>query len=151
MKEARGDLWELGRGADAIVITTNGTVKKNGEAVMGRGCAKEAAERHPWLPKHLGARLQTKGNVVQAFAISPEQGMSMTLLSFPVKNEWWQTASLNLIVRSARDLAGATDLMKWEHVVLPRPGCGNGGLEWEIVGPRIVSHLDDRFTVVSYA
>lgn len=151
MKEATGDLWEIARDADAVVITTNRTVKKNGEAVMGRGCAKEAAERHPWLPKRLGERLQTKGNVVQAFRISPEQGMTMTLLSFPVKHNWWEKASLNLIIQSTRDLVRAVDLMKWEHVVMPRPGCGNGGLKWETVGPEIAGYLDDRFTVVTYA
>lgn len=41
--EVVGNMWAIP--ADAYCITTNGFVKKNGEAVMGAGCAKEA-RRH---------------------------------------------------------------------------------------------------------
>lgn len=148
MKQAKGDLWDIGASefADAIVITTNGTVKNNGEAVMGRGCAKEASLTFPWLPKSLGYRLQTKGNVVQLFATS----VGFTLVSFPVKHDWWERASLNLIIQSARDLKTAANAMGWEHVVMPQAGCGNGGLDWEVVEPELQNYLDDRFTAVSY-
>jgi len=37
MKELRGNLFHTP--CDVICITTNGFVKRNGEAVMGRGCA----------------------------------------------------------------------------------------------------------------
>ena len=40
MIEQKIDLWEAIKDAP-ICITTNGTVKKNGAAVMGAGCAKE--------------------------------------------------------------------------------------------------------------
>ena len=39
MKEITGDLWDYyRRPMHTICITTNGTIKKNGKAVMGRGC-----------------------------------------------------------------------------------------------------------------
>lgn len=39
MKEARGNILDLFGKVDCICVTTNGFVKKNGEAVMGRGIA----------------------------------------------------------------------------------------------------------------
>lgn len=62
MKEATGDLWTFP--ADWRVITTNGFVKKNGECVMGRGCAKEATLRYPRIAKELGNFITLYGNKV---------------------------------------------------------------------------------------
>jgi len=42
MKEVIGNIWNYYNKGNWIVITTNGTIKKNGEAVMGRGVALEA-------------------------------------------------------------------------------------------------------------
>jgi len=52
LREDKINLWEYP--ADARVITTNGFVKNNGEAVMGRGCAREAARKYPRLPLFWG-------------------------------------------------------------------------------------------------
>jgi len=41
MREVTGNLWTY-RPAGIRVITTNGTIKASGEAVMGKGCAREA-------------------------------------------------------------------------------------------------------------
>jgi hypothetical protein len=46
MKEAYGDIWKLGKRADAIVITTNGSVRKDGKAVMGTGLVRLYASRN---------------------------------------------------------------------------------------------------------
>lgn len=43
MKECQGNIWTYG--ADIIVITTNGTVRKDGACVMGRGVAQQALKR----------------------------------------------------------------------------------------------------------
>ena len=48
---------------DIICITTNGFVKKDGCAVMGRGCAQEAKNRYPNINKLLGIHINTKGNI----------------------------------------------------------------------------------------
>jgi hypothetical protein len=51
---------------DVIVITTNGFVKKNGAAVMGRGCARAAVNTFAnySLEITLGSRIRTYGNTV---------------------------------------------------------------------------------------
>lgn len=149
MIETTGDLWGLARDADAVVITTNGYVNRKGEAVMGRGCALEAKRLHPWLPLRLGAEIRNGGNHVHHFTISPEQGARQWLVTFPVKTAWWETASLMLITQSKHELVKLADQYGWTKIVMPRPGCGNGNLVWDVVRP-IISRLDDRFVVTTY-
>lgn len=56
--EREGDLWEIAETEDAAVaITTNGSMKHGDHAVMGRGCALEAAERYPGIQLRLGSFL----------------------------------------------------------------------------------------------
>jgi hypothetical protein len=42
------------------------------------------------------------------------------------------------------------DKFRWQHIVMPRPGCGNGGLDWADVEPVLSKLLDDRFTVITH-
>lgn len=58
---------------DAACITTNGFIKANGEAVMGRGCALEAAQAFPNVPKLLGALITSKGNRVHQLLMAKEE------------------------------------------------------------------------------
>lgn len=55
MLEAVGDLFY--QNCDAICITTNTFVKKDGCSVMGRGTAAQAVKRWPILPRLYGQRL----------------------------------------------------------------------------------------------
>lgn len=143
MIEVTGNLWTYP--ADVRVITTNGTVKVNGECVMGRGCAREAKMRHPTIPKVLGDGLKRIGNHVQHLWGDTKGNI---IFSFPVKHDWRQKADLELIARSALELAMA--LPDRLTVVLPRPGCGNGHLDWKDVQPILAPILDDRFHVITF-
>lgn len=144
MRELTGDLWEVE--ADARAITTNGFVKTNGRAVMGRGVAAQALQRFPDINWTLGRLIAANGNHVGMLGWAGD--LRSWLLSFPVKHHWRQMADLALIERSARELIWVADECKFNTVVLPRPGCGNGGLRWEDVKPVIEPLLDDRFVVV---
>lgn len=42
MTEVVGDLWDYFDHSHILCLTTNGTIKRNGRGVMGRGSAKEA-------------------------------------------------------------------------------------------------------------
>lgn len=147
MREDLLDLWAAP--ADARCITTNGTVKTNGRAVMGRGCAKQATERYSFMQLTLGRLIQEQGNHVVVIFEPPAGPEPWTLCSFPVKHEWEQRADLILIAQSATELRELTNQMGWHTVVLPRPGCGNGGRKWSEVRPILQPILDDRFTVVT--
>ncbi len=139
MIEVTGDLWTYP--ADYRLITTNGTVKKNGECVMGRGCAFEAKRKYPHLAKDLGELIQAYGNRVWGFP-------NTNLISFPVKHNWYEKADLELIKRSTKQLEDIARLDYGITYVLPRPGCGNGGRKWEEVKP-IVSILPDNVHVIT--
>lgn len=147
MNEVIGNLWDFP--ADVRVITTNGTVKKNGEVVMGRGCAKEAKDKYPWLPKRIGKKIQNVGN--RLFIIYDLRfPHGEVLITFPVKYNWWDQADLGLIEVSCAQLEMAATLNGFKKIVMPRPGCGNGKLSWEEVKPILQKYLDDRFYVITY-
>lgn len=140
MKEIKGNIWDFHDKGNWIVITTNGTVKANGEAVMGRGVALQAKQRFPKLPQYLGMCLSTYGNNVTHLD-DPYH-----MISFPVKHNWWEKADLALIEESAKILAKVT--REDGKVYMVRPGCGNGGLNWKDVKPILEKYLDNRFIIV---
>ena len=178
MIQITGNMWQPATYrliSDAICITTNGYIKANGEAVMGRGCAAEAARLFPHLPRTLGEFIRRDGNVVSVLT-----GVNINhpqwLVSFPVKPQhrscapdklnvvrhmrskfssgamvpgWACIASLEIICRSAQQLKDLATENEWRTVILPRPGCGAGELKWENVCPTLSSILDDRFYVIT--
>lgn len=145
MRYIVGDLWTAP--ADVRCITTNGVTNRNGEAVMGRGCAKQAAERFPELPRQLGEWLTSHGNMPMLAELLISDGVE--LLTFPVKHHWRDRASTALIERSAIHIVQLANVLEWQRIVVPRPGCGNGGLSWRQVEPILEGHFDDRFNIIS--
>ncbi len=141
MKEVYGEFWDYP--ADYRLITTNGAVRKDGAAVMGRGVALQAKQRYPGIEFQLGSRLRQEGNSVHALGVEH-------LFSFPVKYYWNQKADLLLIAESARQLAAIAEVFSAKIFLLPRPGCGNGGLEWNTVKDVIQSILPDNVHVITW-
>ena len=140
MIETCGDIWEY-LGKAVIAVTTSGSVTRRGKAVMGRGVASQAALRFPDLPERLGLLLAQGGNHVHV--------VGEGIVSFPVEVSAWACPELRLISQSARELRELADREGWEMVLVPRPGCGGGGLEWREVRPLLEEYFDDRFIVIS--
>lgn len=138
MKELKGDLWSSDQ--EYKIITTNGVVRNDGALVMGKGVALQAALRFPEIPKILGSYVKAFGNVPLIFN-------NYKLITFPTKNHWIDKADINLIETSAVKIYNL--LPRETTAAMTRPGCGNGGLKWDEVKPRIESILDDRFFVYS--
>lgn len=157
--------------ADAICITTNGFVKRNGEAVMGRGIAKQIADLFPQIPIQLGSCINNFGNKVSLLG----NFVTINLISFPVKPKtvifdgsnvvsyaannykigdtvpgFHAKADLKLIEQSALQLVAMCNHTPWKRIILPYPGCGAGELNWSDVKPILDSILDDRFVAVTY-
>lgn len=63
---------------------------------------------------------------------------------------WGSVADVGLIIRSAKELVTTADHHKWESIVVPRPGCGAGELNWAKVGPILSAILDDRFYAITF-
>lgn len=156
MEESIGDLWELAadEATNAVVITTNGFVKKNGEAVLGKGVALQARDRFPDLEARLGDRLTRFGNRPFRFRVA---GLGPDLVTLPTKPShaadnrpgWFADSDLELITSGCTQLMEMADKFKWNRVILPRPGVGAGRLSWNDVRARLVDILDDRFIVIS--
>lgn len=157
--------------ADTICITTNGFVKRNGEAVMGRGIAKQIADLFPEIPRVLGSCINNFGNKVSLLG----NFASINLVSFPVKPKtvifngnnvvshtinnykigdtvpgFHAKADLEIIEQSALQLVAMCNHTQWKRIILPYPGCGAGELDWSDVKPILDSILDDRFVAVTY-
>lgn len=140
MLETVGDIWEYAESA-VIAITTNGAVTRDGRAVFGRGVARQAFSRHTGLAENLGMLLAQYGNHVF--------DLGCGLVSFPVEETPWSLPDPRIIARSAEELRLLADRSGWERIVVPRPGCGGGGLRWKEVQPLLESRFDDRFLVIS--
>lgn len=143
MKEVTGNLWDYVNDG-WIVITTNGVVNAKGGCVMGRGIALQAKRRYPGLDIRIGNMIKKWGNTVYLFDM--DTVVPTRIVTFPVKHHWQEPANLKLITRSADELQMLTGPK--QKVYMPRPGCGNGGLDWDEVRSILVNRLDDRFTIV---
>ena len=163
MKYEYGNMVNMVR--DALVITTNGFVKKDRTCVMGRGIAKQIATMFPQVPKILGERILRCGNKVHHLAESP------TLISFPVKPifeiydgnnavehmtsnfklgdkvpGWACKARIDIIEKSLKELVELADQNPhWQRILIPKVGCGAGELDFQIIKPMMEQYLDDRF------
>ena len=171
MKELNGDLFDTE--CDALCITTNGFVKTNGENVMGRGCAREATGYWPSIARLLGTSIKRDGNNttvllrdngvdIVAFPVKPEfriylGGRRELVRHMPRKYKmndkvpgWACYADIHLIKKSAKQLVELADEHGWKKVLLPRPGCGAGELNWADVKPILDEVLDDRFIAITF-
>ncbi len=144
------DIFDLHEDGNTICITTNGYVKTNGEAVMGRGVARIAAAWWPRLPAILGYLNNVGGNNVYP--------LTSRIISFPVKPVsvvyngknivphmmnrfkvgdvvpgWAALADIDLIKKSLHQLGELAYALNVKPVYLPKPGCGAGKLKWEDV------------------
>lgn len=147
MHEINGDLFELAKGG-VLVITTNGTIKNDGTAVMGAGCAKQASKLWPFLPREVGDSLRKRGTKLAVY--HPDTAYQ-AVVAFPVKYHWFEAADPSLIYTSAVELRALADgLSDWKKIYVPRPGCGNGKLEWKNVKPALEDMFDERFIVVDF-
>lgn len=140
MQEISGNLWDH-HGRAVVVVTTCGRVDRRGEAIMLRGCARQARERFPGLALGLGERLRAGGNHVY--------DLGDGIVNFPVEEDPFSQPDLAIIERSCRELVALADASGWRRVVVPRPGCGGGGLDWRQVRPILARHFDGRFEVIT--
>ena len=156
------DLFDVTPKVAAICITTNGSIRRDGAAVMGRGVARRAARLWPSVPSQLGLLLRAHGNMVHYLGVVGLCGtlrhwnFGPRLFSFPVKYEWRQKADINLITESMRQLVSTLeqtgmlnlDRATAHEIWLPKPGCGNGQLSWPEVERAIEPYMHPDIKIV---
>lgn len=128
-----GNIWDYHKQGRVVAITTNGSVKKDGSAVLGCGIAKQAKELYPDLPRKLGEHIQHKKTELFLYE-TPDKKV---IICMPVKKEWYEVADLRLIKFSLRAMRS----LPIDHIYLPRPGCGAGNLHWPTVRNEIMPIL----------
>ena len=153
MREVQTDLWNYRDGlyfksTQYLCITTNGDIKNDGTAVMGRGVALQAVTRWPAIAKVLADYMNRYGNHVGMLG---HYNFTRYFTSFPVKDHWSEKADLVLIDRSCIELAALARIYSKEVFLLPRPGCGAGGLDWSMVRPMCDMHFEllDNIVIVN--
>ncbi len=149
-----GNIWQTK--CDWLCIPTNNRVYRcrdtgRYKAVMGAGLAKQARDRVEGIEELLAVHLQTAdGNVPGVIGFWEGK----IIWSFPTKYHWRNPADLELVEQSAAILNHywqTAQRCKDTVVALPEVGCGEGGLEWSEVEPRLKKHLQSfNFVVCKY-
>ena len=141
MLELSGNLWDYHARGDFVAITTGGAVGRNGAAQMPRGCAAQAKKLFPGIEMVLGRMICLYGNHVH--------DLGNRILSFPVENSPYEIPEMRIIERSSRELVEKIDRYGCDRVIVPRPGCGGGGLAWPEVRGVLAGIFDHRFHLIS--
>lgn len=151
MLEMKGDFWEIK--ADWKCIPVNAMFRSDGSAIMGAGLAKQARDRFPMIELALGNVMRQVSSQV---TIIQSDENNVAYLAFPTKRHWRGSSDLGLIEISTLQLKLAW-LKTFENpalpprsVLLPRVGCGEGGLSWEHVKPILERILPERNFIVCY-
>lgn len=144
----KGDMWDVFNEVDYFLITTNPIVNKQGLAVMGRGIAKQAANRFPDIRKRFGDLLLLDENDMWNIGHIAKYG-NTDVWYFMVKRHWADDADPRIIKASALSLAALAVAMPRKSFALNFPGIGNGNLNREYVLP-LLKCLPDNVSVWEY-
>lgn len=140
MKIIKGNIFESDN-YDCLCIPTNGQTKQNGTlGVWGAGIALEAAKRWRSLPEKHAKILKTIGHEFYYLDDVEHKGKYIGIYTFPTKNHWKDPSPIELIEKSARELAEYNLKYLPEErftFALPLPGGGNGRLNHDFVIKRL--------------
>lgn len=147
------DIYNLPQGPNEILcITTNGVIKKDGSAVMGKGIALTADERFG-ISADLGRLLKEYKNHVfdMGMRTDSKTGRQVHIVTFPTKHHWKDDSDINLVKQSIQELVELCDRKGYTKCYTTAPGCALGHLDWETqVKPLMDAAMDDRFIVADW-
>jgi O-acetyl-ADP-ribose deacetylase (regulator of RNase III)/uncharacterized protein YwgA len=133
----RGNL--LSADVDALVNTVN-TV-----GVMGKGIALQFRKAFPQVYE-VYKRACDAGEVQPGRMLVTQTGQvsgPRLVINFPTKRHWRGRSRLEDIDSGLQDLVRVLRDWNVRSVAVPPLGCGNGGLDWDVVHPRITAALRD--------
>jgi O-acetyl-ADP-ribose deacetylase (regulator of RNase III)/uncharacterized protein YwgA len=133
MKILIGDI--LQSNAQTLVNTVNCV------GVMGKGIALEFKNRFPDMCEDYLARChrhEVRPGVPYLYrTLIPPQ-----IINFPTKEHWKSVSRVTDIERGLSDLLAHYKAWGVTSLAIPPLGCGNGQLEWRVVGPLIYTHAN---------
>ncbi|MGO8920643.1 MAG: macro domain-containing protein [Stellaceae bacterium] len=128
-----GDL--LASDAQTLVNTVNCV------GVMGKGIALAFKQRFPEMYKDYVARCE-RHEVRLGRPYLYRQLVGPWILNFPTKDHWRAVSRLDDIVAGLEYLAKHYEEWKITSLAVPPLGCGNGQLDWNVVGPTLYRFLN---------
>lgn len=127
---------------DAPVEALVNTVNTAG--IMGKGIALQFKQAFPPMFQAY-ARACKAGEVqlgrMQVFDNGGLLGGPRWIINFPTKGHWRSASRLEDIEAGLQDLAATVRRLNIRSIAVPPLGCGNGGLNWNDVLPRIQKTL----------
>lgn len=132
MRIERGIGSLLDATTDAVVNTVN-TV-----GVMGKGVALQFRQAYPDNYKaYQRAHRRDELAPGKMLVVPTGKDAPRFIINFPTKRHWRENSRVEDIESGLRDLVDVIKQWRIKSISLPPLGCGNGGLDWADVRPRI--------------
>ena len=103
--------------------------------VMGAGLALQYKQRFPAL--YEAYRRLAKNKIIQPGKVYLYDAGEKYVANFPTKLHWRDPSKMSYIDEGLQDLVKQLQARHIDSVAIPPLGCGLGGLDWEVVRPRI--------------
>lgn len=110
--------------------------------VMGKGIALEFKNRFPDMYEDYVPRCQ-RGEVKPGVPYVYKTLFPPQIINFPTKDHWKSISKLSEIERGLKYLLEHYHEWDVTSLAMPPLGCGNGQLEWRVVGPLIYRFVKD--------
>jgi O-acetyl-ADP-ribose deacetylase (regulator of RNase III) len=133
---AKGNLLQAP--VEALVNTVNTA------GVMGRGIALQFKQAYPRMFRvyeaacHAG---EVRLGTMQVFDLGGLAGGPRWIINFPTKGNWRAKSRMQDIEAGLTDLVATIKRLGISSIAIPPLGCGNGGMNWSDVRPRIEAAL----------
>ena len=108
--------------------------------IMGKGVAQEFKKRYPAMFEDYAERCARKQvRLGQPYPYRDRSGV--LIVNFPTKDHWRSPSRLEDIVNGLRYLESHVTEWGVSSLAVPPLGCGEGRLEWRVVGPTLYRYL----------
>ena len=121
--------------AQTVVNTVN-TV-----GVMGKGLAHAFREKYPQMFAAYKSLCDKKQFDVGQLWLW--RGSNQWVLNFPTKKHWRNPSRIEYIEEGLEKFVANYESRGIREISFPRLGCGNGGLQWELVKPMMEKYLSN--------
>ncbi len=125
--------------ADVLVCTVNMV------GVMGKGLALEVKRRWPEIENSYQLAIENGDLAIGRVWASRVGDLfdDKLILLFPTKNHWKNPSRMSYIDRGLESLVSWISDNNIKSIAIPPLGCGNGGLSWLEVLPRIETVMSE--------
>jgi O-acetyl-ADP-ribose deacetylase (regulator of RNase III) len=134
IERGQGNL--LAAEVEALVNTVNT------EGVMGKGIALQFKKAFPDNFKSYQRACKSGEVVVGRMHVVQRLASPRFIINFPTKKHWRRPSRLEYIESGLQDLVARVRELGIKSIAVPPLGCGNGGLDWSTVRPRIVEAFE---------